>query len=80
MKIQTKQFDWTRLFQAFHLGTQWTFEIAARLAREYPEEVATVERVRHFVRARIAGHPAEIAIDDVLFTFGLVVGAIEQDE
>ena len=79
MKTQLNDLDWTRLFQAFHEALEWTLDVAVRLARHYPEEVATVERVREFVRARIAGEPADIGVDDVLFTFGLVVGAIERD-
>ncbi|MCX5742968.1 MAG: hypothetical protein NT062_10780, partial [Proteobacteria bacterium] len=49
------------------------------LARDYPEEVEAVERVRVFMKARLAGKPAIVPVDDVLFTFGLIIGAIERD-
>ncbi len=71
--------DWTRLYQAFHEATDWALDVAAQLARDYPEEVETVERVRSFLRRRIGGIPAHVRIDDVMFVFGLIIGAIERD-
>ncbi len=71
--------DWTPLFSAFQDAFEWALDIATNLAREYPEEVAAVDRVRGFMRRRIAGLPAHIRADDVLFAFGLVIGAIERD-
>lgn len=71
--------DWTPLFSAFQDAFEWAFDIAGNLAREYPEEIAAVERVRAFMRKRIAGRPAHVRADDVLFAFGLVIGAIERD-
>jgi hypothetical protein len=71
--------DWTPLFSAFDQAFEWALDVAAQLARDYPEEVAAVERVRTFMRKRIAGLPADVLVDDVLFTFGLIIGAIERD-
>lgn len=71
--------DWTPLFGAFQQAFEWALDVAARLARDYPEEVEAVERVRTFMRKRIAGQPAHVRVDDVLFTFGLIIGAIERD-
>jgi hypothetical protein len=71
--------DWTPLFRAFKEAFEWTLDVAKSLARDYPEEVEAVERVRAFMRKRIAGQPAHVRIDDVLFTFGLIIGAIERD-
>lgn len=71
--------DWTRLYQAFHEATDWALDVAAGLARGYPEEVETVERVRSFLRRRVAGIPAHVRVDDVMFVFGLIIGAIERD-
>jgi hypothetical protein len=71
--------DWTPLFRAFKDAFEWVLDVAKSLARDYPEEVATVERVRVFMRKRIAGMPAHVRVDDVLFTFGLIIGAIERD-
>jgi hypothetical protein len=31
------------------------------------------------MRKRIAGQPAHVRVDDVLFTFGLIIGAIDRD-
>jgi hypothetical protein len=70
--------DWTTLFRAFADALEWAFDRAADLAREYPREVEIVERVRTFVRRRIAGNPAHVRIEDVLFVFGLVAGAVER--
>jgi hypothetical protein len=71
--------DWTPMFQAFKEAFEWALDVAAQLARDYPEEVDAVERVRTFMRKRIAGQPAHVRVDDVLFTFGLIIGAIERD-
>ncbi len=71
--------DWTPLFGAFQQAFEWALDVAAQLAHDYPEEVAAVERVRRFMRKRIAGIPAHVRVDDVLFTFGLLIGAIERD-
>lgn len=70
---------WTSLFQAFSEAFEWALDLAGGLARAYPEEVATVERVRTFARRRTAGDPAHIRLDDLLFTFGLIAGALERD-
>src|SRR3954470_1649110 len=71
--------DWTPLFRAFKEAFEWSLDVARNLARDYPEEVEAVERVRVFMRKRIAGQPAHVRVDDVLFTFGLIIGAIERD-
>jgi len=71
--------DWTPLFQAFKEAFEWALDVAAQLARDYPEEVEAVERVRTFMRKRIAGAPAHVKVEDILFTFGLIFGAIERD-
>jgi len=73
------ELDWTVLFAAFHDAFEWALDIAAAIAREYPEEVAAVERVRTFMRARIAGDISHVRVDDILFTFGLLMAAIERD-
>lgn len=71
--------DWTPLFGAFREAFEWALNVAVNLAGDFPEEVEAVERVRTFMRARIAGQPAHVRVDDVLFTFGLIIGAIERD-
>lgn len=70
--------DWAPLFAAFADILEWLFDRAQLFAREYPDEVAAVERIRMFVRKRIAGDPAHARIDDLLFTIGLIAGALEQ--
>ncbi len=71
--------DWTPLFQAFKEAFEWALDVGAQLARDYPEEVEIIERVRAFMRKRIAGEPAHVKVEDILFTFGLIIGAIERD-
>jgi hypothetical protein len=71
--------DWTPLFQAFKEAFDWALDVGVQLARDYPEEVEAVERVRTFMHKRIAGQPAHVKVDDILFTFGLIIGAIERD-
>jgi hypothetical protein len=71
--------DWTLLFQAFNEAFEWALDVAAHFARKYPAELAAVERVRAFMRKQVAGQTAHVRIDDLLFTFGLIIGAIERD-
>lgn len=78
-KAGTDPLDWTPLFQAFEEAFDWALDVAARLARDYPEEVEAVERVRAFMHQHLAGQPAHVRVDDVLFVFGLIIGAIERD-
>src|SRR5688500_7782593 len=51
--------DWKPLIAAFHDALEWALDIAADFAREYPDEVAVVERMRAFMRLRVAGWPVE---------------------
>ena len=71
--------DWSLLFRAFKDASEFVLDCAAHTARDYPDEVATVERVRKFMRARNAGRPAHLRIEDLLFTFALVLATIERD-
>ena len=79
MNPQSDPLDWSLLFRAFNDASEWVLDVAAHTARNYPDEVATVERVRKFMRARNAGRPAHLRFDDLLFTFALVLAAIERD-
>ena len=74
-----EELDWTSLFAAFRDAFEWTLDVAATLAREYADEVAAVERVRAFLRGRIAGEMTYVTVDDILFTFALLIAAIERD-
>ncbi len=71
--------DWAPLFAAFKEAFEWALDVAAQLARDYPEEVEAVERVRTFMRKRIAGEMPHVKVEDVLFAFGLIIGSIERD-
>lgn len=73
------ELDWTSLFAAFQDAFEWALDVAIAIARDYPEEVEAVERVRTFMRARIAGDMSHVRVDDILFTFGLLMAAIERD-
>jgi len=71
--------SWTLLFSAFSEALDWALDRAADLARDFPAEVAALERVRHFMHRRIAGDPAAVRPDDLLFAFGLIGGMLERD-
>jgi len=71
--------DWSLLARAFRDASDWVLDVAAHTARDFPDEVAAVERVRRFMRARGAGRPAHLRIDDLLFAFVLVLAAVERD-
>ncbi|MEJ7597424.1 MAG: hypothetical protein WKG01_05900 [Kofleriaceae bacterium] len=70
---------WERLYDTFREAFEWALDVAAKLARDFPEEAEAVERVRAYMRKRLAGEPAHVCIDDVLLTFGLMIGAIDRD-
>ena len=74
--------EWTALFAAFSDSLEWALSRANSLAAANPllvDEVACVQRVREFVRRRIDGDPAHVRSDDLLFTLGLIAGALERD-
>jgi len=71
--------DSARLRGAIREAFEWGLDVAARLVREDPEDASAVERVRTFMRARMDDRPANVAVDDVLFTFGLLIGAIDRE-
>ncbi len=74
--------EWTALFAAFSDSLEWALSRAGRLAEANPllaDEVAVVHRVREFIRKRIDGDPAHVRADDLLFTLGLIAGALERD-
>jgi hypothetical protein len=73
------ELDWTSLFGSFRDAFEWALNVAAALARDYADEVAAVERVRAFLRGRIAGELTHIRVEDILFTLGLLIAAIERD-
>lgn len=79
MSAGDKPLDWALLYRAFKDASDWVLDVAAHTARNYPDEVAAVERVRRFLRARSAGRRARVRADDLLFTFGLMLAAIERD-
>jgi len=71
--------DWTLLFHAFEDALEWAFDAAQDFARQFPAEVDAVERVRAFTRRQNSGRPGQLHINDLLFTFALVAGALERD-
>jgi len=58
---------------------EWWLKLRAQLLPAFPEEVAAVEAVRTFMRKRIAGEISHVKVEDILFTFGLIMGSIERD-
>ena len=66
------------LFRALREAFEWAIDVAAGLARDYPEEVESVERLRAYLRARLSGNPGTVPINDVLFVLALLISAIER--
>lgn len=64
---------------AIEEALDWALDIAAGLVRDYPEEVSSIERARAFMRKRFRGEPAMVAVEDVLFAIGLIIGSIDYD-
>ena len=78
-KGHSRRLDWKPIIAAFRDAFEWALDIAADFAREYPDEVAAVERVRAGILLQLAGWPVdEPSLDDVAFTFALFIGALER--
>ena len=75
--IGSRRPSWTALIGAFGEALVWALDQAAHFARHYPEEVAAIERVRMHMRARVANKSRPVDLDDVVFTFTLVMGALD---
>jgi hypothetical protein len=71
--------DWKPLYRALHDSIEWALDVAAKLAAPYPEEVEAIENVRAFVRAKLAGKPAEVRLRDLMLAFGIIIAAIDRD-
>ena len=70
---------WLPMFSAFRASFDRVLDAAKHVARDYPAEVATVERVRTFMNRQLHGAPAHVRMDDVMFTLALIVAAIDQE-
>jgi hypothetical protein len=69
--------SWAILIGAFSEPIEWSLDRAASFARHYPDEVATIERLRAYMRARVASKQLPIELDDLVFAFTLVMGALD---
>lgn len=77
--MQRDPFDWAPVFGAFRDALEWELDVAAHVARSYPDEVAAVERVRVFIRRRIAGNRAQVRTEDLVLVLVLVAAGLERD-
>ena len=71
--------DWQPLFAALKDVIDWALDIAARLARDYDEDVEAIERVRLAFHAWLDGRPCEMDTRDLLLTFATILSQIEID-
>lgn len=72
--------NWKALYAALRDAVEWALDLASRLSSPYPEEQDAVERVRAFAHARLAGIPADLDVNDVMLTLGILIAAIEVPE
>ena len=71
--------DWGSLFEQLSGVIDWALDIAAKLSRDYDEDLDAIERVRGFVLGWLDGRRAEIPLSDLLTTIGILFAAIEID-
>lgn len=76
--MQHDRFGWAPVLGAFRDALERMLDVAAHVARNHPAEVAAVERVRMFVRRRIAGYCAFTRTEDVVLVLVLVAAALER--
>ena len=55
----------------------WGLDIAARLSRDYDEDLEAIEKVRAFVHGWADGEYAHLPFPDLLTTLGILFAAIE---
>lgn len=72
--------DWQPLFRRLQDTIDWALDLAARLARDYDDDLDAIERVRSYVRGWLAGRRIDIDLNDVLTTLGILFAAIELDQ
>lgn len=71
--------DFAPLVEALRQAIDWAFDAGAQFARDYPDEIAVLERVRTFVRGALSGAPVRRpCFDDLAFAGTLIIGALEQ--
>ena len=71
--------DWEPLFARLRDTIDWALDIAKRLARDYEEDVETVERVRFYVHAWLEGRRVDIDMTDIYRVLAILFAAIELD-
>lgn len=71
--------DWGSLFEQLSGVIDWTLDIAARLSRDYDEDLDAIENVRDFVHGWLDGRRAEVPLTDLLTTIAILFAAIEID-
>jgi hypothetical protein len=77
--MQHDPFDWAPVLGAFRDVLERVLDVAAHAARNFPDEVAAVERVRTFVRRRIAGYLAFVRTEDLMLTLVLIAVGLERN-
>ena len=71
--------DWQPLFAAIKDVIDWSLDIAAKLSRDYTEDLEAIEKVRTCFHAWLDGRPCEMDVSDLLLTFATILSAIEID-
>ena len=71
--------DWSPLFAAVKDVIDWALDIAVVLARDLPEEIESIQKVRACFHAWLDGKPCEMETTDLLITLATILAAIEID-
>ena len=71
--------DWGSLFQQLSGVIDWALDIAAKLSRDFDEDLDAIENVRAFVHGWLDGRRAEVPLTDLLTTIAILFAAIEID-
>ena len=71
--------DWGPLFEQLKGVIDWALDIAAKLSRDYDEDLEAIENVRSFFRGWLEGQRAEVPLPDLLTTSAIIFSAIELD-
>jgi hypothetical protein len=71
--------DWGSLFQQLSGVIDWGLDIAAKLSRDYDDDLDAIENVRAFVHGWLDGRRAEVPLSDLLTTIAILFAAIEID-
>jgi hypothetical protein len=74
--VRPRSIDQQWLREQLETVVEWTLEIAGKPALRDAEDVDAIDRVKQFMRKYMLGQRAEVPVNDVLATLGILISGI----